>query len=185
MLDIDAGHAGIRLVTVESALHRRAAEMLVREYLEWVAGVARAEYGLAFDIEAMVRSDLGDADKFFPPTGRFYLVALGDAFVGVGCLKRLAGGTGEIQRMYVRGSARGAGAGRLLVRRLLADARSLGYSTVRLESLRALEVVHRLYRTVGFVETDAYADNSMAAFQDPAALAAYRAAAIFMEARLG
>ena len=172
------------LIGVETAEHRAAAADLVREYLEWVAGVARSEYGLSFDIEAMLRSDMDDAAKFFPPTGRFYLVKIGDAYVGVGCLKRLASDMGEIQRMYVRESARGAGAGRLLVERLLADARGLGYRTIRLESLRALTAAHRLYRSVGFVEIEPYADNSMSDYQEDAALATYRKSALFMEARL-
>jgi len=172
------------LIGVETAEQRDAAARLVREYLEWVAGVARAEYGLSFDIEAMLRSDMDDAAKFFPPDGRFYLVRLGDAHVGVGCLKRLAPGVGEIQRMYVRESARGAGAGRLLVRRLLEDARELGYVTVRLESLRVLEAAHHLYRSVGFVEIAPYDDNSMRDYQEDAALSNYRASALFMEAHL-
>ena len=73
----------------------------------------------------------------------------------------------------------------MLVARLLADARTLGYHTVRLESLRALTAAHQLYRAAGFVEVPPYAANSMNDYQDRSALAAYRASAVFMEARLG
>jgi hypothetical protein len=52
---------------------------------------------------------------------------------------------------------------------------------VRLESLRALTPAHALYRSVGFVEVEPYADNSMVVYQDPATLDAYRKSAIFME----
>ena len=172
------------LVPVETAAHRAAAEELVEEYLQWVGGVAKAEYGLAFDIEAMIRSDIDDPAKFYPPTGRFYLVRFADSFVGVGCLKQLAPGVGEVQRMYVQPHVRGVGAGRLIVDRLLADARALGYGTVRLESLRALTAAHQLYRSVGFVEIEPYAENSMDAYQDSSTLSAYRRSAVFMEARL-
>lgn len=172
------------LVAVETAGQRAAAEELVTEYLQWVASVAKAEYGLDFAIGAMVRSDIDDRAKFYPPTGRFYLVRMGDGFVGVGCLKRLAHEVGEIQRMYVRAEARGAGVGRLLVDRLLADAKALGYRTLRLESLRALDAAHALYRSVGFVEIEPYAANSMDAYQDASTLAKYRSSAVFMEARL-
>ena len=172
------------LVAVETSAHRTVAEELVAEYLNWVARVAKAEYGLAFDIQAMVRSDIDDPVKFYPPTGRFYLVRLGGPFVGVGCLKQLAPGVAEVQRMYIRPHARGAGAARLLVERLLEDARSLGHGTVRLESLRALNAAHRLYRSVGFVETEPYAANSMNAYQDASTLAIYRKSAVFMEVRL-
>jgi len=86
--------------------------------------------------------------------------------------------------MYIQPHVRGIGAGRSLVERLLRDARELGYVKVRLESLRALAPAHTLYRSVGFVEVEAYADNSMEAYQDPATLEAYRRSAIFMELSL-
>jgi GNAT superfamily N-acetyltransferase len=173
------------LVPVETATHRAAAEELVAEYLRWIGEIAGAQYGLTFDLDAMVRSDIDDPGKFYPPSGRFYVVRQGDAFIGVGALKRLAPALGEIQRMYVRQQVRGLGAGRMLVGRLLDDARSLGYATVRLESLRALTAAHQLYRSVGFVEIEPYPDNSMDDFQDPAARARYRESAVFMEATLG
>ena len=172
------------LVAVETTAHRAAAEELDAEYLNWVGNMAKAEYGLTFDIQAMVRSDIDDPTKFYPPTGRFYLVQVAELYVGIGCLKRLASHIGEVQRMYVRPHIRGAGAGRLLVQRLLADAKALGYTTVRLESLRALTPAHELYRSVGFIEIEPYAANSMEAYQERAALTAYRESAVFMEIKL-
>jgi len=175
----------VSLIAVETPAQTRAAEALDSEYLHWVGAIAKSEYGLSFDIDAMVRSDIHDRSKFYPPTGRFYLVEHAGAFVGIGCLKRLAPDVGEVQRMYVQPHVRGAGAGRILVERLLADARALGYRTVRLESLRALTAAHRLYRSVGFTEIQPYAANSMGAYQDTATLGTYRRSAVFMEARLG
>jgi GNAT superfamily N-acetyltransferase len=122
-----------------------------------------------------------DAEKFSPPSGRFYVVRHGDRFIGVGCLKRLTPAVAEIQRMYVRPSARGLGAGRLLVDQLLADARAMQLSTVRLESLRALSAAHALYRSVGFREIEPYAENSMRDYQSADAMNTYRSSAIFME----
>jgi GNAT superfamily N-acetyltransferase len=133
----------------------------------------------------MVRSDIDDSSKFYPPTGRFYLVHWAGGHVGVGCLKQLAAGVGEVQRMYVQPHARGVGAGRMLVERLLQDARLLGYMKVRLESLKALSAAHKLYRSVGFVDIDPYFENSMQAYQAPQTLGAYRNSAVFMEIDLG
>ncbi|MCP5265349.1 MAG: GNAT family N-acetyltransferase [Burkholderiaceae bacterium] len=174
-----------RLVAVQSAAQRAAAEALIREYLRWIAAIAHAHYGLAFDTDAMVRSDLDDHGKFYPPSGRFYLVEQAGAYIGVGCLKQLGEGLGEVQRMYVQPQVRGVGAGRLLIQRLLADAREIGYHTVRLESLRALRVAHRLYRSVGFVEIEPYRANSMDAYQSDSARDRYRRSAVFMEACFG
>jgi GNAT superfamily N-acetyltransferase len=176
--------SAITLSPVESSEQREAARSLIAEYLSWVANIAHANYGLSFDIEAMVQSDIGDDSKFYPPAGRFYLVQRAGSYVGVGCLKRLAAGVGEIQRMYVQPHVRGVGAGRALVERLLQDARLLGYMRVRLESLKALTAAHGLYHSVGFVDIDPYSENSMTAYQAPETLAAYRESAVFMEINL-
>ena len=86
--------------------------------------------------------------------------------------------------MFVQAHVRGIGAGRTLVRRLLKEAHTIGYSTVRLESLRTLTAAHALYRSVGFVEVEPYAENSMNAYQSAEALAAYHRSAVFMEVHL-
>lgn len=67
---------------------------------------------------------------------------------------------------------------------VLADAKGLGYNTVRLESLRALAAAHNRSRSVGFVEIEPYVANSMDAYQDAATLPTYRKNAVFMEAHL-
>ena len=64
------------------------------------------------------------------------------------------------------------------------DARTLGYKTLRLESLKVLAAAHALYRSVGFVEIEPYSENSMKAYQSPEGLEAYRASAVFMELKL-
>ena len=174
----------LQLQAVESDAHRHAARSLIGEYLAWVAGVAQERYGIRFDVAAMLHADLTDGSSFFPPAGRMYLVVWQGRCVGIGALKQRVPGIGELQRMYVQPAARGLGAGRLLLQRLVEDARQLGLGCLRLESLKALEAAHGLYRSVGFVDIDPYADNSMQAYQPPEALQAYRASAVFMELRL-
>ena len=174
----------VELVPVGDLATRTAAEALIREYLQFIAGTALERYRLTFDIEAMIASDLHDESKFFPPAGRFYVVRHGGAFVGVGCLRRVAPGMAEIQRMYVRPQARGLGAGRALVERLIADARGMQFTTMRLESLKALSAAHALYRSVGFHEIAPYGESSMTNYQSAEALATYKSSALFMELTL-
>src|SRR5437660_5996766 len=92
----------IELVAVDDAATREAARDLIAEYLRWIASVAAASYGLSFDIDAMVTSDIEDRAKFYPPSGRFYVIRREDANIGVGCLKRITPSVAEIQRMYVQ-----------------------------------------------------------------------------------
>ena len=74
------------LVQVQNETQRERAGELIAEYLRWINESVQSEYGLAFDIEAMLDSDITDAAKFQPPFGRFYLAQNGDQVAGVGCL---------------------------------------------------------------------------------------------------
>jgi GNAT superfamily N-acetyltransferase len=161
-----------------------AACKLVGEYLSWVASVAAEHHGLVFDTEAMLASDIGDRSKFYAPHGRFYLLRDAQAFVGVGALQCVDATTAEIQRMYVQPPSRGCSAARLLLDRLLDDARAIGCDEVRLESLKSLAPAHALYRSAGFVEVPPPDDKRMRRYQDEAALDAYRDSAVFMALRL-
>ena len=174
----------MELVAVDDDATTAAARYLLGEYLSWVAGVAAEQHGLVFDTEAMLASDIGDRSKFYAPSGRFYLLREAQAFIGVGALRRIDASTAEIQRMVVQPPWRGRGAARLMLARLLDDARALGCHVVRLESLKSLAPAHALYRSAGFVEVAAHDDNGMRGYQADAARDAYRAAAVFMALRL-
>ena len=174
----------IELVAVDDAATRRAARDLITEYLRWIASRAAESYGLSFDVDAMVTSDIEDPAKFYPPSGRFYVIRRDDAYVGVGCLKCITPSVAEIQRMYVQPHVRGVGAGRLLLQQLLSDVRAIGHEVVRLESLKFLSAAHALYKSVGFAEITPYADNSMTKYQPRDTIDQYRSSAVFMELRL-
>ena len=169
------------LQPVQNRQQREIAGTLIREYLEWINESAQREYGLSFDIEAMLASDIAETNKFQPPTGRFYLAQNGDQIGGVGCLKQLQHGIGEVQRMYVRPEFRGQGIGRQIAERLIADARQIGYKKLRLESLKYLAAAHTLYRSLGFKEIGPYADNSMRDYHRLPRFDTYRTRVVFME----
>ena len=127
-----SSYGGSTFRQVESDEQKEQAGALIREYLEWLNERVKRDYGIEFDVKAMVESDLSDADKFRPPDGRFYLAQYDNAVAGVGCLKKLAEGVGEIQRMYVLPTLRGKGIGRAIVNRLVDDARMIGYRQLKL-----------------------------------------------------
>ncbi len=127
---------------------------------------------------------LGHHSKFYAPHGGFYLLRDAQAVVGVGALQRIDAITAEIQRMVAQPVSRGSGAARLLLGRLLGDARAMCFDVVRLESLKSLTSAHALYRSGGFVEVPPHDDNRMHHYQDDTALDAYRDSAVFMAMRL-
>jgi GNAT superfamily N-acetyltransferase len=166
---------------VKNADQKEQAGALIRKYLQWLNEKIRRDYGIEFDVEAMVQSDLSDPRKFHPPKGRFYLAEAGGRAAGVGCLKELEKDTGELQRMYVTPGFRGKGIGRAITNRLIANARVIGYRKLRLESLEFLDAAHSLYRSVGFRRIDPYADNSMESYQKADQLDRYYSITVFME----
>ena len=101
---------------------------------------------------------------YAPPAGRLLLAtrqAGGTPEEAVGCvaLRGLMPGVCEMKRLYVRPAFRGLGAGRELVNALIADARSIGYERMVLDTLPSMKEAHRLYRTLGFREISAYGKN--------------------------
>jgi hypothetical protein len=59
----------IRFICVEDDATRRSAARLIREYLDWIQRQAADTCDLAFDIDAMVASDLEDGSSSTPRTG--------------------------------------------------------------------------------------------------------------------
>lgn len=99
---------------------------------------------------------------YAPPDGRLLLATHGDVPIGCVALHRSGGSRGEMKRLYVRPSARGLGAGKLLVAALLAEARDIGYSEVVLDTLPTMREAQRLYEELGFREIAPYRPNPIA-----------------------
>lgn len=68
----------------------------------------------------------------------------------------------EIKRMWVAPEARGKGIARRLLRHLEDKARELGFSSIRLDTNKALPEAQALYRSAGYVEIARYSDNPYA-----------------------
>ncbi len=99
-----------------------------------------------------------------PPDGAFLVARLDGRPVGCGMLRRDGEVIGEIKRMWVSPSVRGAGlAGRLLAR-LEEIAREFGWTHVRLDTNRALAEAQAMYRKAGYRPIDRYNDNPYADF---------------------
>ena len=176
--------AAVVFEQVRSRAQKEIAGVFVREYLASLNARLLLEYATSFDAEGMVRSDLSDGKKFYPPDGRFYLARYDGHTAGIGCLKKLESNIGEIQRMYVRPAFRGNGLGRAIATRLIEEARRIGYRRLRLESLEFLTAAHGLYRSLGFRDIDPYDHSSMRAYQRSHQLDRYFGMTVFMELEL-
>ena len=68
----------------------------------------------------------------------------------------------EMKRLYLRPAFRGGGVGTLLAEAIIAEARQIGYATMRLDTVPKLEAATRLYESLGFVRRDAYYETPVA-----------------------
>ena len=83
----------------------------------------------------------------------------GAAVAGAIGLKDLGQGVCEMKRLYVRDDFKGTGLGRRLSERLIADAKDMGFASMRLDTLPKLKAAIALYRKLGFEEIKPYYFN--------------------------
>lgn len=100
--------------------------------------------------------------KYAPPKGRIYIATVAENIAGCIAVRPMdEKGICEMKRLFVREEFRGLGIGRLLAERIIADARQIGYRTMRLDTLQRMETARALYTTLGFNVIPAYYDNPM------------------------
>jgi|APSaa5957512622_1039677.scaffolds.fasta_scaffold21961_2 putative acetyltransferase len=105
-------------------------------------------------------SELGKLDAMYnEPAGAFYLLSEGTKVVGGGGIRRFEPGIGEIKRMYIYPAFRGKKLGRLLLDTLIGSAKALGFTTVRLDTVRWLPEALSLYQRYGFYQIGSYRFN--------------------------
>ena len=74
-------------------------------------------------------------------------------------MRKMDGQNCEMKRLYVRPRFRGRRIGEALVRRIIADARGIGYAHMLLDTLPFLGSAVHLYQKYGFYEIESYNDS--------------------------
>jgi GNAT superfamily N-acetyltransferase len=143
----------VRIVKARSPGEIEAVKALVWEFFDFL----RTRYpDMTVEIDAYIahQNVSGElarfGDFFLPPNGECFLALHDGQPAGIVMLKPKGERDGEMNRMYVRESARGLGLGRALGRALVAEARELRLRTVWLNALyRHVEAIP-LYESLGF-----------------------------------
>jgi putative acetyltransferase len=125
---------------------------------EYAAGLGISLCFQNFDRElANLPGDYG------PPDGRLLLATEADQLAGCVAIRKLAPGVCEMKRLFLRPAYRRHGLGRVLVDSIIHEARKLGYTHMRLDTLPGrMDQAIALYRAVGFVEIAPYYENPVA-----------------------
>jgi ribosomal protein S18 acetylase RimI-like enzyme len=130
-----------------------AARTLFREYAEWL-GVDLCFQGFEEELANLP----GD---YAPPGGCILLAVEGEEAVGCVAVRDWGGGICEMKRMYVKPARRGRGIGRALAEALIEEARNLGYTRMRLDTIPSLAAANSLYVSLGFRKIEPYRYNPL------------------------
>ena len=100
--------------------------------------------------------------SYAPPEGRLLLAEYDGQISGCVALHKLEADICEMKRLYVRPQFRGKGLGRILIDRVIAEARQMGYQRMRLDTVEpVMRDAVAMYRKIGFREIPPYCNNPM------------------------
>ena len=100
--------------------------------------------------------------KYSAPTGALFIAFYNGVPVGCIALQPLQEAhTCEMKRLYVEPQYRNLKIGDALVKILIQEAQSLGYATMKLDTLERLQAAIQLYQKFGFETVTAYYDNPL------------------------
>jgi DNA-binding MarR family transcriptional regulator len=145
--------AGVRIEAVHPAAP--GARWCLSQYFAELR--SRFEHG--FDPAASIPLD---DEELVPPRGVFLVGAVDGEPVACGGVKTNAPGVGYLKRMWVADTARGLGLGRRMLHALEDHARTLGFTTLQLETNRTLLEAIALYRGSGYREVSPFNDEPYA-----------------------
>jgi GNAT superfamily N-acetyltransferase len=144
----------VRLVQATTPDEWNEARRLVREYA--------ATLGVDLSFQNFEQELDHFPTEYAAPGGAFILAEDEDRYVACIGVRQFAAEVGEIKRLYVAPAARGHGLGRVLVERIIAEARQLGYRSLLLDTLPFMKEAQSLYLSMGFRPTTAYRFNPIA-----------------------
>lgn len=97
--------------------------------------------------------------KYSEPDGRLYLAFSDDKIVGCIALRSINSEECEMKRLYVRPKYRKEGIGRILVEKIISEARKIGYQKMVLDTLEKMNSAIKIYKTFGFEDYRPYCFN--------------------------
>jgi ribosomal protein S18 acetylase RimI-like enzyme len=141
----------LEILKAETPEHLAEARLLFEEYASSLG------FDLGFQGFAEELAELPGA--YAPPRGRLLLAIHDGRTAGCVALREIGDGICEMKRLYVRPEFRGLEIGRALAVALIAEAGTIGYERMRLDTVPAMERARALYRELGFREIQPYRFN--------------------------
>src|SRR3984893_13384806 len=140
------------MTQVESPAQIEQARELFLEYAQ--------SLGFSLCFQSFDQELAGLPGDYAPPGGMLLLATSNGHPAGCVALHKLAPDVCEMKRLYVRPQFRGKGLGRELAKKIIAEARQLGYKKLRLDTVEpVMKTAVAMYRQLGFREIPPYRQN--------------------------
>lgn len=141
----------ITIETCSAIPDRDEMDPMLEEYFNLIATRLESAGGEPFDTSLVINEFWDEAHHYLSPFGATFLARDQEgALIGMGSLRDIGGGTGELKRLYVKSAARGTGLGRRLVEARITTARQMGLRTLLADTLQANVEMLGLYASLGF-----------------------------------
>ena len=126
--------------------------LLFREYEAWL-GVDLCFQSFEEELENL-------PGEYAKPSGRLFLALSVEKIAGCIALRKIGDATCEMKRLFVRPDFRGLRLGKMLIEKVIAESKTIGYRRMRLDTLpdKMPEAVE-LYQFNGFREIPPYYEN--------------------------
>ena len=142
----------IKIVSAESVEQVEDVRTLFREYEKW--------FGMDLCFQDFDAEVAGLPGRYAAPDGRLYLAIADQEIAGCVALRKLADGICEMKRLFVREAFRGRQIGKVLIERIIEDARGIGYKKMRLDTYPPkMAKAVGMYKSYGFRKIPAYYHN--------------------------
>jgi len=148
-------------IPYDDRIHRDQFFELNVEYLTYIRDAGKKHHfeqahSMLDHPREYVESVFPEFTSIKPLEGIIYILEVDGKVAGMGALRKLEDGVGEIKRMYIRPEYQGRGYGKEMLTRLIAKACEQGYHTLRLDTANFLEAAVHIYKSAGFKERDKY-----------------------------
>ena len=145
----------LTLRQVESPAQVAQARELFLEYAD--------SLGFSLCFQSFDQELAGLPGDYSPPDGCLLVAEYLGQLAGCVALHKLEPDICEMKRLYLRPQLRGRGVGRALAEAVIAEARSIGYRKMRLDTVEpVMPNAVAMYRRLGFVEIEPYRPNPIA-----------------------
>jgi putative acetyltransferase len=144
----------MKIVQAATETELETARVLFREY------AAALNVDLCF--QGFTAELAGLPGPYSPPRGRLLIAWSGSEAAGCVALRPMGkAGVCELKRLFVREGFRGKGLGRKMTEAIIAEAKGIGFVSMRLDTLPSLQAATKLYESLGFVRRSAYYDTPL------------------------